>query len=211
MELADLKRTRGYVRSKVTRNCNKVTGEIATYDLQKCLMYKDKLTTLQKELDELNKTILERSVKLENWEESKDLLLNEEEEYNDQIDEVASILEIRLVSLTAPQQTTPQVQRVNTSTEKLQLPKAELPTFSNKEGESFYKFINQFEKITSKHNIESYEKFMLLKSQLRGSPRNLIESLDVDSEQYEKGKELLKKAFDSDLTGKYEIIGKMAS
>ena len=78
--------------------------------------------------------------------------------------------------------------------QKLSLPKLELPTF-NGEAEKYNKFITQFESIISKFTITEFEKFSYLERQLRGSAKDLIDSVSINSMDYNTARNLLDKAY----------------
>ena len=94
---------------------------------------------------------------------------------------------------------------------RLDLPKIQLPTFSNGKNESYRKFINQFESIVNKHRLNSYEKFVYLRGQLDGGPKSLVDSLDNENQRYEAATELLSQAFDDETTVKFELIRRFAA
>lgn len=85
-----------------------------------------------------------------------------------------------------------------------------LPSFSNDKNENLEKFFHGFESIIKKHNLSDYEMFVYLRGQLCKTPKSLVESLDIEEQQYETAKELLTKAFGSTLSQKYDTIKKLS-
>ena len=62
-----------------------------------------------------------------------------------------------------------------------------------------------------KHPLSSYELFIHLQAQLQDGPRNLIDSLDTENQNYEKAKELLEEAFACEVTAKHDIIQRLSN
>ena len=89
---------------------------------------------------------------------------------------------------------------------KLKPPTAPLPFFTSKDKEDFTKFILQFEAVTNKYNYSEYEKLLLLKQQISGRAKYLIESLESDNQGYSQAKALLEKGFASTDIQKFNTI-----
>ena len=99
--------------------------------------------------------------------------LKECEEYQDKIIESLNRLQTHsAVPIPGQQSTTPDIQR-----SLLRSPQAPLPVFNSEPGEDFELFVRNFEDTVSKFNYASYDKFLLLKQQIKGKALFLIESL----------------------------------
>ena len=128
-------KTRGYIRQRATNTCNKVNDEFAGYNLQQCLMNKNKLISLQNELEELNKFIINESIKEKKPDKEIQELFTKDEEYSDKIGESLSKLELASLQ-NAPISAAQAPTGSHFDKNYLKLPKVDLPTFSNKKGES---------------------------------------------------------------------------
>ena len=211
MNLEELLTKRKYLRGRATRLCIKIQNELPDTNLQQCLMMKNKTLSVQTELNELNDRIFDKYVLLKKSEDEVQTLMDRNDEYNDKFDEILSQIEV----VTSHPANHSNHNRSNISTNAevnhLKLPRVELPTFRNGKGESLDKFLKQFEAIVEKHKVSSYEKFRLLKGQLKQAPETLLESLEVENQHYEKGVELLRKAFGSTVGAKFEVIEQMSN
>ena len=211
-DLVELETSRKFLRRRITTLCDKIDGEVETYNEPKCIMLKNKLLAYQSEQSELHSEIFRIHVKEKAKDDVLEALIEKYEEYSDRIDESVSHLEVALRSLQGVPSPFPAgFSSTDGGATKLKLPVVDLPTFSNKTGENVNRFIKQFESITAKHKISSHEKFVLLKARLFEAPKNLIDSLEFEEENYEAAKELLEKAFDCTVQAKEDVIRKMAS
>ena len=91
----------------------------------------------------------------------------------------------------------------------LKQPTAPLPKFLSKEGEDFLKFIAEFESTTSSFSYPDRDLLLLLKQQIQGRAKYLLDSLEPDKQKYEDAKALLISAFASDELRKYSTIKKI--
>ena len=206
LKLAQLTKLRGILRTRVTKLVGKVNSNVASYDAQLRNLNLQKLQSLQLELLQMDRDIL--PLYLDN-NLSSDLIEvhnDEEEEYQDKLLLAMSTLQSAPVAgqqsgiAANPSPSVPQ------NYQKANLPKVPLPEFSNSPNEDVKKFLRAFEFVICKYNISSYEKFLYLKNQLSGSPRTLIDSIDVDQQSFEVARDLLEKAFDSTLQAKHNAI-----
>ena len=203
-ELAILVKARGYVRSRVTRLLNASSADITA---QQRTAKVEKLTSLKCELDISNKTCFPLYMKVYSDETIIDGLVEEEQVYDDKIVECIS----ELKSMGSPGSsalggTISEDSTNRVSQQKLKLPSVPLPEFNNSKGADVQKFIRSFEFIINKHTLSSYEKFIFLRNQLSGSPRTLIDSIDVHQQSYEVARDLLLEAFDNKLNAKYSAL-----
>ena len=88
-----------------------------------------------------------------------------------------------------PQGVINQMSNINHSL--LKAPPVELPDFHSKENECFKKYIHQFEQIVTKFNYSEVDKFILLKQHVKGKAAYLIESLDVNDQNYKEAVKII--------------------
>ena len=208
-KLSNLVRARGFTRTQVTKLCNLIiTDSEGIISEQKRAEHRHRLEALQNKLATADNAIFELQIEANLEEETLQEASDEIEAYNVKISNSISLLNnvnVR-VSESSNHENIPNLGDRN----HLKLPQVPLPEFSNGKGENFQKFIRGFEAIINKHKITDYEKFVYLSKQLSGSPKILVNSLDVDQQRYDCAKELLIKAFDSALTSKHDLINRLA-
>ena len=61
----------------------------------------------------------------------------------------------------------------------------------------------------TKLNLESYEKFIFLRDQLYGGPRDLVDSIDVEKQSYETAVDLLEEFFSGAIRAKFDLLSKL--
>ena len=88
----------------------------------------------------------------------------------------------------------------------LRSPTAPLPTYEGTDNEDLTRFLSQFEDTLSKFDYPEYDKFLLLKQQLKGRARILIDSLEISNQTYQQAIKLLKSALDSPVVKKFNLI-----
>ena len=88
----------------------------------------------------------------------------------------------------------------------LKRPTAPLPNFNSAEGENLEAFFQNFETTVNRYNYSGYDKFLLLKQQIKGRALILLNSLEIDSQTYDKAKDLLMKALASPVTQKFNVV-----
>ena len=201
-EFAILKKSRQYLRQRITKVVNAISSELPNISQYDRLQNIDKLQAFKKELDDLNKSIFPLYIKSQIPEESVDSEILTEQDHDDKILQTITALK----SNPNLGQQTFQSPISDGTKNNLTLPKVPLPQFSNSETDDLQKFFRSFEFIISKHNLTSYEKFIYLRNQITGSPRALIDSIDVQQQSYEIAKDLLIQAFDSKITSKFNIV-----
>ena len=198
-------KTRQYVRQRITRLFNKVDTELDSLTDDDVLLYVERLDSLKSEVKLLDIKIIAYHLQNEMGDEELDRKINEDEDYERKI--VVSLSKLKkLKGVEQSQEVTKKAEH-----KKLRLPEIPLPEYSNAKDQSLQKFLHSFESIISKHSLSSYEKFIYLRNQLSKSPRVLVDSLDIQEQGYENAKELLEKAFGSDLTRKYDVIKRLAN
>ena len=217
-QLISVKDERRYVRQRVTKLCNKINAELQVLNLQQKSEYLDRLKEFKYNLNGLNKSIYKLSKNQGIDEDVLDSLLDDDDHYDELISSVTGQLQGPVVQnsninpYASPDMSPAMHFPVNNmNSNKLKLPVIPLPEFGNGKEQSFRKFIRSFENLIEKHNISSYEKFILLRKQLSGGPRTLIDSLDVEEQCFETAKQLLEKAFDSTVNAKNDLIKKLSS
>ena len=202
-QLISVKDERRYVRQRVTKLSNKINAELQVLNLQQKSEYLDRLKEFKYNLNGLNKSIYKLSKNQGIDEDVLDSLLDDDDHYDELISSVTGQLQGPVVQnsninpYASPDMSPPMHFPVNNmNSNKLKLPVIPLPEFGNGKEQSFRKFIRSFENLIEKHNISSYEKFILLRKQLSGGPRTLIDSIDVEEQCFETAKQLLEKAFE---------------
>ena len=186
-------RARGYIRSRVTRVVSKITSETDLTPQEKAV-YIEKLSSLKSDLDKANKDLFPLYIEASLTQKEIEAYMLEEETYDDKLLEALSILRHTVYGGLSSQVASGN--QTSAASTGLKLPNVPLPEFSNSKNDDLQKFLTTFEFIISKHPLTSYEKFLHLKNQLSGSPRALIDSLDVQQQSYESARDLLKKALD---------------
>ena len=173
-------KTRTYIRQRITRICNQIDAGFDELEDDTKKLYIGRLESLDAEIKVINKSLIDYLVSVE----SDDSVVNDEYEsieyYEDRIILTLNKLKTRPMA----QSNNSNTSLPNIQSQKLKLPEVPLPTFSNSEKESLEKFFHNFENIIDKHNLTSFEKFIYLRNQLKGSPSSLIESLDVSNRNY---------------------------
>lgn len=197
-----MKKTRKYLRSKVTRCYNTVNAQDFIPNTAIITDYKQRFMSLRADLNDLNKSIHG----LLSDDEDMDTLLTEEDSYEDKIASSLHLLDVMQAGIPIPSQ--PSVS--NNNVNKLKLPTIELPVFANDKQESLEIFFHSFESILNKHALSDYEKFTYLKGQLSKAPKSLINSLDVNEQTYAIAKKLLLDAFASPITQRYDVIARLS-
>ena len=91
----------------------------------------------------------------------------------------------------------------------LKQPTAPLPSFHSNEGEDFLRFIQEFESTTDAFDYPDRDLLLLLKQQVHGRAKVLLNSLECDKQYYNDAKKLLKEAFASDDSRKKSTIKKL--
>ena len=205
-ELTIENKSRGYMRSRVSKLCSNILTDIADFSPQQKLKYIDRLTSLKAELDDKNKVIFTLLMKNKTKDSELDQKIEEEEEYDNKILDCISNLK------TAGETYQPNRSHTvgNTKGRKLKLPDVPLPTFTNGKNENFKKFIEDFETTINEYDLTSNEKFLFLKKQVSGGAYTLLNNLDVSRQSYETGKDLLQKAFGKAITVKFDLIRRIS-
>jgi len=200
-----LVRTRQYARQRATKLCDKIQIELTNLSSDQRSAYVNRLLSVNSEITDLNNSILAIAIEAEFDDSKIEDLTSLNEDYDDKISLTTSLLR----SETQVPEPATGVQVPHGP--KLKLPQVSFPEFSNKKGENLQKFFLSFEAIIHKHGLSSYEQFVYLRKQLTGAPRVLVDSLDVSEQSYETAKDLLLKAFHSNLNSKHDIIRELTN
>ncbi|XP_068234134.1 uncharacterized protein [Palaemon carinicauda] len=88
----------------------------------------------------------------------------------------------------------------------LKQPTAPLPRFTSKENEDFTSFLKEFLSTTSSFTYPDRDLLLLLKQQVDGRAKLLLDSLEADKQTFNDAVELLKAAFASESTRKVNTI-----
>ena len=205
--------SRKYLRSSVTKlfNDNSTCDSLSPTELQNLSL---KVEELSRDLNELDRQIIENKFTGEFQE--KDLIIELEncDKYKDKLREMKCLIaNVRQTESSPPSpgpSSDPSGDRVNQVRSLLKSPTAPLPVFSSLDGENLELFFTNFEDTLSKFNYAEYDKFLLLKQQIKGKASLLIDSLDPDMQTYGDAKELLMSAFATSSLQKFNIIKQMS-
>ncbi|XP_068224857.1 uncharacterized protein [Palaemon carinicauda] len=93
----------------------------------------------------------------------------------------------------------------------LKQPTAPLPKFNSTDGEDFIRFISEFESTTQSFSYPDRDLLLLLRQQVEGRAKVLLNSLEADKQTYKDAKDLLKLAFASEVVRKTSTIKTLTS
>ena len=206
-ELQVLIARRSYLRQRVTKLHQKCIAEGEMTNIE---LYSDiaKVKDLQAQLRELDNNVITLKIKQGASEEELQSQADSQENYEDKLQESQVRLQGRVGAVTsqpAGEQTSTLIPQ-----QRLTLPEISLPTYSHAPNESLEKFFYNFDSIIGKHKLSEYEQFLYLRGTLSKAPRALIDSLDVNEQNYARAKALLMDAFGSIITQQYEVLRKLA-
>ena len=204
-DLKYLNKARGYVRTQLSKLHAKIDEDIGSMSLT------DRKIALAKcEQFEVDLTKYDDSISALIWDPDKDVdtLMNEEFSKRETYSQKLLTCKIELKS-SIEADLTVRPSNEGWSGNKFKLPEIPLPEFSNAKGETLSNFLTSFEAIISRYKLSPHEQFICLKRQLKGEPRTLVDSLDESQHSYEHGIDLLKQAFASEVTQKYDAIKRM--
>ena len=193
--------SRKYIRSQVTRHFNE-RDKFSQYSSSQKFNLVEKLKNFKEELKGFDSDVI--SLK---WSERQDENEMEIEfiscqEYKDKISEMLLLLEVNVTRSTCD--------NLNENPRNLlKNPVAPLPKFNSSDDESLELFLQQFEETTGKFSYTDYDRLLLLKQQVSGKALILIDSLEADK-RYSHAKELLKTAFASVPTQKFNVMKQLS-
>ena len=191
---------RKIVRKKVTESFNR-SDSYQTLDTSAKLSEKGVLLGYRKSLEDLNAQIHASIFAGEFTDGDLEDELSVCQTYYDKIEKCLPLLETTVASNISPP--------IDVARSLLKQPTAPLPKFFSKEGEDFIKFITEFESTTSSFNYPDRDLLLLLKQQIDGRAKCLLDSLEADKQKYSDAKELLTSAFASVEIRKYSTIKKL--
>ena len=121
------------------------------------------------------------------------------EDYKDKIREILEKLKecLAKVETQGPTNSEPVRTEENAVRSMLKVPTVPLPNYYSRDDEDITLFLMNFEDIMSKYPSSPYEKFMLLKKQIKGKAEFLLDSLEPAQHTYDEAKQELIKAFAS--------------
>lgn len=210
-DLEFITRSRGYIRAKTTKLCDKIDESLNVMSRSDKLSSISKLESLDQELKRCDKEI-NASI----WKVAKDeQKLTEEmaacDAYSHRI--VEGLVALResftpdpIASIASSSVSVPP-QRIN----KLKLPEIPLPFFSNSKGETLSNFLINFDNIIGKYELSNFEKFVFLKKQLKGEPLVLVNSLSGNNQSYPEARKLLEEAFARTVSQQFDVIARLSS
>lgn len=211
-EIDYLTRSRGYLRGRVTKLCDKVSVGVGNFTTTDKLTALSNLESWRLELKKLDDYICADMWKSEGDEAKLDEQWDKCELYEQKIVNSLALLKQSTVVSTehpAPLESIV-VDHVPPRINKLKLPEIPLPTYRNAHDESLSNFLADFENIIQKYDLSDYEKFVYLKRQLSDEPLTLIGSLSGNRQSFEGAKLLLREAFANTISQKYGAIRRLA-
>ena len=194
-------KSRGYKRAQITKLFNNVKNNTDGYTVEQRSAILSRIEQLGDEVRKLNTDI--GSVVWKSG-SSDDLLQKELEEcdsYDQKVIEVVAIIK----NLSEPIQVS---NSINNSS-KLKLPEVPIPYYDH-ENDNLGQFIVSFEEIVSKYQISEYEKFILFGDHLKGEALSLVKSLESGKQSYKCAKQLLRSAFECEITNKFEVVSRLS-
>lgn len=213
--VAFCKASRTHVRKRISTIYTKISREYDNLTVNTTNTYLNSVNKLEGEISRLNSEIAQYIFVTEGDSSNFARELEGSDSYEEKISESKSLLQAKIaelsVSVNNTSVTTPPSPSVDSAAplNKLKLPEVPLPCYSHAKGETLLSFLSSFESIISKYTLSPHEKFVFLKRQLKGPPLTLIDSLDITEQKYDNATTLLRKAFASDTTQKFDIIRRM--
>ena len=200
---ADSMKARTIVRRSITMLYNKLVGQVDILNSQQRSMNIMKATGLLDQIKQLDTDCFNENI--ENEAADADLQNDAEvsEQYTDKLYEILSLLEQPI----AETNDSNALHRNYSNTQRMKLPAIELPKYGHEKGENLRKFFVIFDSILEKSDhLSQHQQFLLLRGQLSGAPRILVDTLDFDLHTYQAAKEALLAAFDSTDKSKEDMI-----
>ena len=207
MDLIQCVRTRGYKRTQITKLYDKVYSEIGNFSVHDKITHLKKAHQLNSDIQSLDSEVSSLKWALNKDEEQLESDLEENEAYRDRLIETITLLETDPVD--GGDNNVP-VASPDPGRNRLKLPEVPLPYFSNSNGETLDFFLNAFDNTVDKFSLSSYEKYILLKRQLKGEPLILIDSLDISRQSYDEAIGLLKQAFGNETLNKFDALRRLS-
>ena len=228
--LGVFKKTRQYIRAKVTNKCNRIDQVISNYDIEDVeeeLEYVDKMSTELADIDSKIGVIIFSN----GDQQDVDSEMHKVEDYETRLRNLKRALKARFVELSPQGLDSAGVISTGAANHtrswpgaadnsliggsgglsRMRMPKVPFPTFGKIEGENFTIFIDQFQDIYDKYNLTETEGYYCLEKQLSNDPLLLIQGLTGNNRTYSAAKKLLESAFARPTQQKFENIRKLAN
>ena len=206
-------RQRSIIRRKVTESFNK-SSEYYTLDNTEKLSMKGVLLGHKESLHDLNDKIQDLKFSSDFSEDDLETELVACQEYFDKIESCIMILSNTITpdsSTDASVNKGRSLDSVDVARSLLKQPTAPLPKFHSREDEDFIRFITEFECTTQSFNYPDRDLLLLLRQQVEGRAKLLLNSLEADKQKYDEAKQLLTTAFASTELRKAATIKKLSS
>ena len=174
-KMSDLKlwvNTRKHYRCQITKLHNDL-GNWPSLDETEKLVKKSKLLNIKVEIKQLNDKIQAAKFSGDDNEDDLTRELDDCESYGDKLNACLAVIES---SNSNPGSFNGGDQRQSL----LKSPVVPLPNFSGDDNEDLTKFLTIFDETLNRLNYKSFDKFLVLKQQLKGRALVLINSLEVD-------------------------------
>ena len=200
-ELKKLVARRKVTRTRVTASFNQ-SNAYDSFSPQKRALEKSCLLNAKEDLLNFDKLI--QDIQFNDVEEIDERLLDIEmdncEEYLDKIRQCLFVLN------SYPDSGSISHQLLDNARSILKQPVAPLPTFSGEEEEDLVRFLTEFELTTACYKYPDRDLLLLLRQQLSGKARTLINSLEADKQTFKDAKRLLESAFASPENRKFAAM-----
>ena len=129
------------------------------------------------------------------------------EKYDNMIMKMLAFCKQKMAS---SQQTAPPTASQSAYKPHFKSPSCPLPEYNDTLGSlSLLKFLDDFKNVIKRYEFSDFELFCLLKKQIKGRPLQLLDALPPKDQSFDKAEALLKEAFASPNTLKFESIQRL--
>ena len=203
---------RKYIRGQISKLHNNSVNNLATFTPILAMQELAKLNTFKDKIK-----ILDASIQTDMYDDTNpnmdqiyDAELDACQDYDNKI--LIAIVNFENIIKPLGQQNSPGLNDQNSGGgPQLKRPSAPLPKYGDKSTISLVKFFAQLESITSKYSYSSFELFVILREQLSGRSLTLLNSLEIDNQDYDSAKDLLLEALANPNLQKFETISKLVN
>ena len=195
------------LKGQITRCCNKFYEEIESRSLERLEDNVEELVVLRDQLNKVLDDILVEDLGALAEEKEKEEFVDalEDDEWITRASQTIADMKTKIRSLNEKKAKKLSPEHHMDHKPRLAMPTAEIPRFDSKI-ENYPRFMNNFEKITGKYNLDSYDRFVLLKKNTTGRAREMLESLSINDSTFEDAKSLLDDCFANKLEQQLQTI-----
>ena len=199
-------------RTQVT-NIYREREEFANFDVEKLNAYKTKILSYKAALEPLSEMIIydnyekatadsneqNAQAKKDEAEENMAAEYARKIEYEDKCAEILKKLNKALKKFSEEDEEVQEAPSIEEHAAKsaLKAPVVSLPVFGSEENEDILLFLTEFEAILAKYTMSAYDKFHLLRKQVKGKASHLLKALSPAQHTYAAAKAVLKEALAS--------------